>query len=178
MSKLTLVVGMAASGKSHFARELAQTRGLIAYHDFTLIKMTDHRQRAGHEKFPEMVAKLVSGTDCIADEPHLVDPAFFSEFVAFTKEHLVPVGVEIEWIHFEKDVRACATNLVNDWEQRKKGNKARCTALLNQIAVYKPPTGTDLRACYVPSSGRRYKNEEEAKAALIELRDKFPKDDD
>src|SRR4051812_13436304 len=104
MAKLTIIVGIAGSGKSWLCDEIAR-QGATQVHifkDATLTEGNDDR-RAGHGSLGEMVARLLGRSeDCVMDESHLTHAKFRLSFREFCDTFLV--GVEQSWIFFEADL--------------------------------------------------------------------------
>ena len=139
MATLTIIVGMAGSGKSSLCDEIArQSDGPVhIFKDATLTH--DDKRRAGHGCLGEMVARLLGCSEnCVMDEGHLTDPKFRRLFKEFCDKFLV--GVSQEWIFFNADVLACINNVFHDAETNGRKELSRYTALNNQMAVYEPPS--------------------------------------
>ena len=143
MARLIIIVGTAASGKSHLARELNQSRfgsNALVFEDATLTN-TDSR-RAGHRCLGELVAQLLGNSrDCIMDECHLVHRQFRNSFRDFCSRFLP--GVETEWIYFEKNELACINNAYADAVERGRNDYSRFHALHHQLPAYNPENETE-----------------------------------
>lgn len=138
MPKLTIVVGMAGSGKTYLCNQIAHKSNPKAkvFADATLTN-TDER-RAGHDCLGEIVARLIGrGQNCVIDEPHLVVSTFRESFKQFCDEFLPQVPQE--WIFFQPDVLACINNVYNDAKQNGRDELSRYEALNNQRKVYVLP---------------------------------------
>lgn len=136
MAQLTIVVGMAASGKTTYCRRLSRQTGAALFQDATLTR-TD-RRRAGFECLGELVARLVGRKeDCVIDESHLTTPAFRDLFRQFCDEFLPEI--DQKWVFFEKDVLACINNLRHD-QQQGRDDLARFIALYHQRRDYSVPS--------------------------------------
>jgi adenylate kinase family enzyme len=105
MAKLTFLLGLCGSGKTHIAERLATQTGAKLFSDF----LQDQ-----NKNFPTVVQNLNAGKDCIIDEGKYSIPRFREKILA----DLVNVAnFELEWICFEND-RASA-----DWNVRHRKNK-------------------------------------------------------
>lgn len=135
MSTLTIVVGMAGSGKSTFCKSVAHQTGAKLFEDATLT--SNDERRAGLNCLGEIVARLVGrNEDCIIDESHLTVPSFRNLFKDFCDSFLP--NVNQKWIFFEKDVRACINNVYED-AQNGRDDPSRFKALNNQRVAYQIP---------------------------------------
>ncbi len=110
-----LIVGLCGSGKSHFARELAQ-RGYVCLdesfegRDFA----ADIGSPLSTDKFNELVKQLGLGKDCAFTEAMLMferNPKLFEP--SLKKLQAMP-GVTVEWVFFTKDLDAANHNCLND----------------------------------------------------------------
>lgn len=140
MAKLTIIVGMGGSGKSHLCQEIATSQNAHAFDDATLV--VDDDTRAGFKCLGEIVARLLSNHDCVMDEPHLTNEEFRAKFKSFCDEFLA--GVEQEWIFFDYDPLACINNVFEDIRNGVKCEKiGRLESIVNQIVEYKVPAAGD-----------------------------------
>lgn len=142
MARLTIIVGVAGSGKSSLRREIARERRIKGFGDATLTNHDD-RRRAGRGCLGELVARLLGrGEDCVMDESHLTMDHFRGLFKGFCDEFLP--NVEQEWIFFENDALACINNVYHDMyvEVKDRDWLGRLKALRNQSKAYEvPPAG-------------------------------------
>jgi hypothetical protein len=108
MPKVTFLLGLAGSGKSHLAKELKRTtnaevlEGVLGEHNPLGIN--------------ELVVRLLEGKDCVVEEISLC----FSEKRDRVVHHLqlsVP-AIEIEWICFANNFQDA------EWNIRHRKNKA------------------------------------------------------
>lgn len=137
MPKLTVIVGMAGSGKSCLCNEIAtrSTPATPAFKDGTLTNTNE--RRAGHECLGEIIARLLGcGEDCVMDEAHLTDPSFRASFIRFCETFLPKI--ELEWRFFEADVVACINNVYRD-AQNGRRQLCRYKALDAQRKLYSVP---------------------------------------
>lgn len=140
MAKLTIVLGMAGSGKTHFCKQLSQESGAKFFNDATLV---DDKRRSGHGCLSEIVARLLGRSeDCIMDESHLTVSSFRSRFKSFCDEYLE--GIELQWICFEADVLACINNVFYDFTNQIRSKPGRLNALNRQRTQYELPSETEL----------------------------------
>lgn len=117
MAKLTIIVGIAGSGKSALRKEIAGNRNIKGFGDGTLVKCEP--RRAGFDCLGEMVARLLGRQeDCVMDESHLTMRHFRDLFKEFCDQYLP--GVQQEWIFFERNVIACINNIYHDMYVRVK----------------------------------------------------------
>jgi hypothetical protein len=138
MATLTIIVGMAGSGKSWLCDDIKKQRATPVYifKDATLTN-SDER-RAGHECLGEMVARLVGRSeDCVMDEAHLTVPGFRQSFKSFCDTFLE--GVDQKWIFYEANVLACINNLFHDAQSNGRVELSRYRALEAQRGIYKVP---------------------------------------
>lgn len=136
MAKLTIIVGVGASGKSTLCRQLAEDTEALPFEDATLTK-PDHK-RAGFECLGEIVARLmVEKRDCVMDESHLVDPKFRKIFKEFCDTFLK--GVDQEWLFFKNNPLACINNLEHDADVGDREHLSRFEAVKRQCKSYEVP---------------------------------------
>ena len=139
MAKLTIIVGIGGSGKTHLCADLAKGGNARPFYDATLAG--DDNKRAGFNCLGEMVARLL-GTreDCVMDESHLTVPSFREKFKRFCDQFLI--GVEQEWIFFERDVVSCINNVHHDYQIKGRQELSRLKAVRGQSRDYEvPPPG-------------------------------------
>jgi hypothetical protein len=141
MAKLTIIVGIAGSGKTTLCREIARVSGINAFEDATLTDNNDHK-RAGFDCLGEIVARLLGRNEnCVMEEGHLCSPGFRENFISFCNKFLK--NVELEWIFYENDLLACINNVYHDWMKKNRKDVGRLRALINQNRVYMPPSETE-----------------------------------
>lgn len=139
MPKLSIIVGMAGSGKTWFCEQIANqsTPKAVTFPDATLICNDDNR-RAGHRTLGEMVARLLGRSeDCVMDESHLTVPIFRDKFKSFCDTFLP--GIQQDWIFFEANVVACINNVYHDAHANNRSDLSRFKALENQRKIYRVP---------------------------------------
>ncbi|WP_125199130.1 hypothetical protein [Guyparkeria sp. SCN-R1] len=139
MAKLTIIVGVGASGKSTLRKQICEKTGARGFEDGTAVPRGNDRRRAGHRALPELVARLLgpSAQDCVLDESHLVHERFRKEFQRFCDKHLP--GVEQEWIFFNNDLAACASNAYFDAMNHGRKDASRFRSILGQSKKYVVP---------------------------------------
>jgi len=138
VAKLTVIVGIAGSGKSSLCADLAQVRNVKVFEDATLVN--SDRRRAGYDCLGELVARLLGcKEDCIMEESHLTMEQFRNTFKKFCDEHLR--GVTQDWIFFKNDPVRCINNVFHDMyvEIKERDHSSRLRALLGQIEGYVVP---------------------------------------
>ncbi|MBX3451558.1 MAG: hypothetical protein KF777_18500 [Planctomycetaceae bacterium] len=138
MPKMTIIVGVAGSGKSHFCKRYAREHKAKAFLDGTLANKEE--KRAGFDCLGEIVARLLGqNEDCVMDESHLCMEDFRNLFKEFCDEFLPEV--EQEWIFFEKNTLACINNICHDYGKGRT-SLSRLRALRGQSNDYTvPPRG-------------------------------------
>lgn len=163
MAKLTIIVGMAGSGKSHFCEKYAKEHNAKAFLDGTLANKDE--KRAGFDCLGEIVARLLGrNEDCVMDESHLCMKSFRGKFKAFCDEFLPEV--EQEWIFFEKNTLASINNIFHDF-QKGRTSSSRLEAILGQSNGYTVPAREEYPGTRQPEPAYqrpspRFTNEEEA----------------
>ena len=137
MPQLTIIVGMAGSGKTKLCEEIAkQSSTTFSFSDATLVH-NDYR-RAGYQCLGEIVARLLGRNEnCVMDESHLTNSCFRKKFKKFCDDFLH--GIEQRWIFFEPNVLKCINNVYKDFQKKKADELPRLKALNNQRKIYKPP---------------------------------------
>jgi hypothetical protein len=165
MTKLTIIVGMAGSGKSWLCDDIDKqsTSPVSIFKDATLT-YNDER-RAGHNCLGEMVARLVGRSeDCVMDEAHLTVPDFRQSFKRFCDEFLP--DVEQRWNFFDSNTLACINNLYHDAETKGRDQLSRYEALDSQRVIYEVPTNRSewpgFTSHKVHQCGSQFENEAEA----------------
>jgi hypothetical protein len=100
MARVTFIIGLCGSGKTHLAEKLQEETGAELFDDFVERLTTD---------LPILLRYLKEGRDCIvqeigfcfAEEREVIDRAL---------RHQLP-GVGIEWICFENDLESANWNV-------------------------------------------------------------------
>ncbi len=131
MTKLTIIVGMAGSGKTTLCRQLADPE-----HQFSDVANPELGRRLGRRGVGELVARLARGEDCVVDAPNLAIPENRDRFRDFFEEFLP--DVEVKWIFFEKDVVACVNNLERDL-MAKRDQLSRLETFRDHARRYRLP---------------------------------------
>ena len=172
MTKLSIIVGMAGSGKTWLCDDIAKqsTPKAVMFPDATLT-CNDNKRRAGHQTLGEMVARLLGGSeDCVMDESHLTDPNFRMMFKEFCDTFLV--GIQLDWIFFEPNVVACINNVYHDAHTHQRFDLSRFKALESQRKIYSVPNesewpGRQVQSVYQRANPQfKSSNEQEAVAWL------------
>ncbi len=156
MAKLTIIVGIAGSGKSALCKEIAENRNIKAFGDGTLTN--SDRRRAGFDCLGELVARLLGrDEDCVMDESHLCMPTFRDTLRSFCNEFLNGVGQE--WIFFDRDVLGCINNVYHDMyvQVKKREFLSRLRALVGQSGAYAVPTPGEIPGYQSPQPVYRQK---------------------
>ncbi len=172
MPKLTIIVGMAGSGKTVLRKELAQQYGCKGFSDATLTHHDDSK-RAGHKCLGEVVARLYRNEDCVIDETHLTHEPFRVEFQRFCRDFLP--DVQLHWIFINIDVLACANNLHNDMIMKNRREPSRFEALYHQQRSYVAlPDLSTFQSCEVRSPySPEHRRFEDKGDAVLWLRSMF-----
>jgi len=136
MAKLTIIVGMGGSGKSHLCDEITSSQNAFSFKDATLTNCD--RRRAGYDCLGEIVARLLlRNENCVMDEAHLTNEDFRRTFKSFCGEFLK--GVEQEWVFFENDALGCINTVYSEVTTKSRVECSRFESLANQIPNYKVP---------------------------------------
>lgn len=132
LTKITFLLGLAGSGKSHLADELNNKTGAKKFEGIAA------PERA--ELLPAMIQCLMYGEDCVVEEIAYCRPVCREQVVTYFRSR-VP-SVEIEWICFENDLDSA------NWNVRNRTNKGDVDGHLgiNQFyhGVYEYPAGANI----------------------------------
>lgn len=134
MAKLFIIVGMAGSGKTYAANELARNEKIRnVFPDATNVDCCD-KKRAGINSLGEIVARLKRGENCVMDEAHLTNDEFRKHFITFCNTFLGEI--DISWIVFELNKLNCINNLKHDFDHHNRKDKGRLESFKNQAENY------------------------------------------
>ena len=148
--KLTIIVGVGGSGKTHFGRKLAETEDVQYFFDDFTVPHPD-RRRAGFKGLGETIFRLQQGVDCIVDESHLTVTGFREDFREFLNQFLP--DVEQRWIFFERNVLASINNAYDAYHNQNRRDLGRLKAIYGQLIAYTVPPfhgypGYQIEKCY------------------------------
>lgn len=110
MASLTVVVGLTASGKSHYMDEMVAASGALIFDDY--MKGAEGADGAKHfsdsPRYAELIKALRAGNDCVLSEILLCETWRRLELEQVVQAD-VP-GLSINWIFFENERRQCEEN--------------------------------------------------------------------
>jgi len=107
LAKVTFLLGLAGSGKSHLAEDLKIKTGAKVFEGIAAPERP--------ECLPSMVRCPTDGEDCVVEEIACCHPDYREQVVTYLRSR-VP-SVEIEWICFENDLESA------NWNVRNRKNK-------------------------------------------------------
>lgn len=138
MGRLTIVVGLPGSGKTHYLR--TESTGCPKVFDDFLA-----RDRYSDGGLFAVLSALRDGGDCVIDEAGFCDQGQRDGFVRCIRR-LFP-GLEIEMVYFAPDVGACLRNLLGDYlaGRRTDHYASRVEWCLKYARVYRIPDGFEAR---------------------------------
>lgn len=120
--KLTVIVGLPGSGKTHLGKEL-EAQGALLIDDISI--------NGGLDRLSKVVG-----------HPHIVitDPNLCISQDKQAAERMLPnicPGYEIEWIFFQNDSKACLNNILH---RQNKGDYRQVKNFVRMLAtMYNPP---------------------------------------
>ena len=143
MARLTMIVGLPGSGKSHLSDELAEQRKSRVYHDV----LGRHLIPDESEGYCSLLRALQAGEDCVANEICL---AHRDKREAFEKMMGVLFGatVQVDWIFFENDPAQCRANV--DADDVKPDKQGRLDAIAHYSAAYDIPAAAEVWPVHRP----------------------------
>lgn len=145
MAKVTVVVGLPGSGKSHLIRELASTHPGICVEDFHANAIGNSPHVTASRHYCDLVRCLKEGKDCAVADIAFTDRPRRDE-LQFVIRSLVP-GVEFEWVWFENDVEQCIANI----QRRDRDGKDREADMARHFGrLYAIPDGAVTRPIWRP----------------------------
>jgi uridine kinase len=108
--KIIVIIGLAASGKSHYAKELNKSFCGVIVDD----NLIDNNK--------DIIINLIEdGRDFIYTDAMLCNPTVFNLFKTFIDSVKDEQGIEeIEYIYFENDPEQCLINAASPTRQYKK----------------------------------------------------------
>ncbi|MCB0337022.1 MAG: hypothetical protein KDD62_11980 [Bdellovibrionales bacterium] len=107
-SKLTIVVGLPGSGKSHYIRERSANVAGSCVEDYMAFPYDDSRHFTDSQYYSTLVSNLRGGKDCIIADIFFCDTALRNE-----AEQVIAKDCSssiIEWIFFANDPKSCREN--------------------------------------------------------------------
>jgi len=117
MAKVFLVVGLPGSGKTHYAKGLAASRGAPLYDD-----VSKH-----HPDIKCLIPQFLEHQVCVITDPQLCVPGAQE----YAKKIFSEANIEVEWICFENNPEACLRNA--DKRERNVAVDIRVLTSLYQI---------------------------------------------
>jgi predicted kinase len=118
--KIVFVVGLPGSGKTHLAKQMSETQGLVLLDDLNSLD--------------NLFGVLASQDSCVITDPNLCDPSIRAKAVQVIKSKFD--DVQLEWIFFENSPEKCRKNI----QYRNDGRNVEAT-LLRFTKVYDIPEG-------------------------------------
>ena len=146
MARLTVIVGLAGSGKSHLTNEIAAEKGIPAFHDFLARNLIPYVTLS--EGFCSLLIALHAGKDCVANEVCLVHADKWAAFIKLM-DMIFEKTVTINPIFFENTPAQCVANV--DADNVKPNKKGRLEGIAYYTQAYSIPDGAETRPVYVPA---------------------------
>ena len=106
MPKVTFILGLCGSGKTHLAEQLKKETGAEVFENLL----------TGGSSLPVLVQSLKSGKDCIVDEVRFCHPTYRHEIIQSLSEI---EGLTIHWICYENDLESANWNVIH---RKNKGD--------------------------------------------------------
>ncbi len=138
MPKLTLIIGLPGSGKTHYAD--TNKGGAKYFNDIF------HSTYVGTERDQNAVKTwLQMGNDCIADDVSLCVPDKRAAFIAELRAEVS--GLKMEVVYFAKDFENCVLNILGHYvhEGRHENAFKRMIAFGHLFDKYEIPEGAVTR---------------------------------
>lgn len=130
--KITVLVGLPGSGKSHMGRALSKERGCPFFDDCA----------TEPEIWEEVILCIKNGRNCILADPGFcidrIKKKFFAQVAAVTDQ------AEFEFIYFANEPDVCANNVFN----RTDGRKVSKRFAYDLSKWYTVPEGIATIPCY------------------------------
>lgn len=141
--RLTIIVGLPGSGKSHLLQEFQRAvPGLIA--DDYMARSLGDRPGFEYSRYRTCLVEALSiGKDCAVSDITFCRAERRDEFAQSIGRE-VP-GVQIRWIFFEKRPDLCKQNVIRRAREAAEREKRNIDEL---SAVYSVPEGADVRSVY------------------------------
>ena len=114
MPRVTIIVGLCGSGKSHLAKQLQSQGAVCLDESFKGVRFSADTGVLSRGKFDTLVRLLRDGHDCAYTDAMLMSEATRRQFEPWLKELDALPGVTVEWVFFENDAAAANHNCRND----------------------------------------------------------------
>lgn len=133
MPKVTVIVGLPGSGKSHLCKKL-EAGGATTFGDVC------HPNKKVHPGgLDVVVAALSAGTDCVIEDVSFCVADKRECLAGWLSERVI--NLEFEWIFFENDRQKCLVNIVDDFLYKGRMDLAeRINAYNHLYSRYEIPT--------------------------------------
>jgi hypothetical protein len=141
MATLTIIVGLAGSGKSYLTKEIAAKNNIPAFDDFLARNLIPRATES--QGFCSVLVNLQRGYDCVANEVCLVHE---DKRAALEKllHSIFEDTVTVQWIFFENNPEQCKVNVRAD--KVKPDPEGRVKGIEHYTKDYVIPKGADVRA--------------------------------
>ena len=138
-----IIVGLPASGKTSYARNLLAGRS----HYEDIHHWLYHREqyvREGNDRFGNFLSDLRVGQPFVIDSVEMCERAVREHFV---REYLTHYR-EIDWIYFQNEPEQCRCNAQGP-EHRGEGHRAHRLREIDRVTkVYDIPEGANMQPVY------------------------------
>ncbi len=135
-----LVAGLPGCGKTTYLREMERD-GWFVFDDFKARAVDDSPRFQNSRHFPALIARLREGIRCV-----VADIDFCKTNSRAEAERILGAeisGVEIGWLYFSHDERACEANIKH---RNRDSLVDDLRALRTYSGVYSIPKGAEVRA--------------------------------
>ena len=100
MAKITFILGLCGSGKTHLSEQLKKETGAEVFENLL----------TGGRSLPGLIQCLKDGKDCIVDEVRFCLPVYRHEIIQSLSEI---AGIRIDWICYENDLESANWNVIH-----------------------------------------------------------------
>ena len=108
MAKITFIIGLCGSGKTHYSEVLRQKTGTKIFEGIG-------KDIRGNTKWSEIISHLKAGEDCIIEEMNFCSQDPRDEIIKYILENAPET--KIKWVCFENDLESA------NWNVRLRPNK-------------------------------------------------------
>jgi hypothetical protein len=116
VAKLTVVVGLPGSGKTHLIRNLRARHSGLCVEDFMAGAIGSSSSFTHSKHYPELIRALREGRDCAIADIEYCDTSKRLEVEQVVHQDVD--GLSLEWVFFENNLAQCLANL-----ERRNGPK-------------------------------------------------------